>query len=137
MSDLLQATGLAKHFRTRSGLVRAVDGVSFSLARGETLALVGESGCGKSTTARLVLRLIEPTAGSVQFEGQDITSLPGAQLRRLRRRMQIVFQDPFASLNPRMSGNAWGSRGRWRWSRRWWCATSQSRRWTCRCRRRW
>ena len=103
MSNLLQATGLAKHFRTRSGLVRAVDGVSFSLARGETVALVGESGCGKSTTARLVLRLIEPTAGSVQFEGQDITSLPGAQLRRLRRRMQIVFQDPFASLNPRMT----------------------------------
>ena len=103
MTLLLEATNLAKHFRTRSGLVRAVDGVSFSLARGETLALVGESGCGKSTTARLVLRLIEPTAGSVQFEGQDITALPGAALRRLRRRMQIVFQDPFASLNPRMT----------------------------------
>ena len=101
--QLLEATDLKKHFRTRSGLVRAVDGVSFSLGRGETLALVGESGCGKSTTARLVLRLIEPTAGSVRFEGQEITALPGAELRRLRRRMQIVFQDPFASLNPRMT----------------------------------
>ncbi len=99
----MAAADLKKHFRTRSGLVRAVDGVSFSLARGETLALVGESGCGKSTTARLVLRLIEPTAGTVQFEGREITTLPGGELRRLRRRMQIVFQDPFASLNPRMT----------------------------------
>ncbi|WP_158742597.1 ABC transporter ATP-binding protein [Acidisphaera sp. L21] len=103
MSMLLEANDLTKHFRTRSGLVRAVDGVSFSLARGETLALVGESGCGKSTTARLVLRLIEPTSGGVTFEGQDITNIPSGELRRLRRRMQIVFQDPFASLNPRMT----------------------------------
>ncbi len=103
---LLQVSGLAKHFRTRAGLVRAVDGVSFNLDQGETLALVGESGCGKSTTARLVLRLIEPTAGTVAFEGQDITSLPGGALRKLRRRMQIVFQDPFASLNPRMTVGA-------------------------------
>ena len=101
--DLLAATDLKKHFRTRSGLVRAVDGVSFTLAKGETLALVGESGCGKSTTARLVLRLIEPTGGTVAFEGRDITTIPGGELRRLRRRMQIVFQDPFASLNPRMT----------------------------------
>ncbi len=106
MTALLEASDLAKHFRTRSGLVRAVDGVSFSLARGETLALVGESGCGKSTTARLVLRLIEPTSGSVRFEGQDITAIPAGALRRLRRRMQIVFQDPFASLNPRMTVGA-------------------------------
>ena len=103
MTPLLEAVGLAKHFRTRSGLVRAVDGVSFTLARGETLALVGESGCGKSTTARLVLRLIEPSAGTVRFEGQDITTASSTELRRLRRRMQIVFQDPFASLNPRMT----------------------------------
>ncbi len=103
MTPLLQASDLTKHFRTRSGLVRAVDGVSFDLARGETLALVGESGCGKSTTARLVLRLIESTAGTVRFEGRDITQLPARTLRQLRRRMQIVFQDPFASLNPRMT----------------------------------
>jgi len=108
---LLEAKDLAKHYRVRRGLViprtvgslRAVDGISFTLRRGETLALVGESGCGKSTTARLVLRLIEPTAGSVWFEGADITRLAGGALRRLRRRMQIVFQDPFASLNPRMT----------------------------------
>ena len=109
--DLLEVEGLAKLYPMRRGLVfsrqvgavRAVDGISFALGRGETLALVGESGCGKSTTARLVLRLIEPTAGSVRFEGEDITALTGAALRRLRRRMQIVFQDPFASLNPRMT----------------------------------
>ncbi len=107
---LLEAVGLEKHYPIRRGLfgrdggaVRAVDGVSFRIERGETLALVGESGCGKSTTARLVLRLIEPTAGAVRFEGHDITGLSGPALRVLRRRMQIVFQDPFASLNPRMT----------------------------------
>ena len=108
---LLEVEGLAKHYPMTRGLilsrnvgtVRAVDGMGFKLQRGETLALVGESGCGKSTTARLVLRLIDPTAGSVWFEGQDITSLSGAPLRKIRRRMQIVFQDPFASLNPRMT----------------------------------
>ncbi len=108
---LLEVDNLAKHYPMRRGVVlartvgnvRAVDGIGFTLARGETLALVGESGCGKSTTARLVLRLIEPTTGTVKFEGQDITTLGGAALRALRRRMQIVFQDPFASLNPRMT----------------------------------
>ncbi len=108
---LLEVEDLAKLYPMRRGVVfsrqvgavRAVDGISFALGRGETLALVGESGCGKSTTARLVLRLIEPTSGSVRFEGEDITALTGSALRRLRRRMQIVFQDPFASLNPRMT----------------------------------
>jgi oligopeptide transport system ATP-binding protein len=85
------------------GVVRAVDGISFTIDRGEMLALVGESGCGKSTTARLVLRLIDPSSGAIYFEGTDITELRGDPLRRLRRRMQIVFQDPFASLNPRMT----------------------------------
>ena len=110
-TPLLEVEDLAKHYPVKRGLVmaktigtvRAVDGVSFSLAKGETLALVGESGCGKSTTARLVLRLIEPTAGTVRFEGVDITEMSGGPLRKLRRRMQIVFQDPFASLNPRMT----------------------------------
>ncbi|CAH2599255.1 dipeptide ABC transporter ATP binding subunit DppF [Rhodovastum atsumiense] len=111
MSPLLEVEDLARHYPVRRGLlwsrrvgtVRAVDGISFTLHHGETLALVGESGCGKSTTARLVLRLIEPSAGTVRFEGTDITRLDGPALRRLRRRMQIVFQDPFASLNPRMT----------------------------------
>ena len=110
MTVLLELTDVAKHYPAKRGVfakagdpVRAVDGVSFSVHAGETLALVGESGCGKSTTARLALRLIEPTAGQVRFEGQDITAMGGAPLRSLRRRMQMVFQDPFASLNPRMT----------------------------------
>jgi oligopeptide transport system ATP-binding protein len=108
---LLEVENLAKHYPVRSGIilakeigrVRAVDGVSFTLRRGETLALVGESGCGKSTTARLVLRLIEPSTGSVRFEGTDITQLEGPTLKAFRRRAQIVFQDPYASLNPRLT----------------------------------
>ena len=111
MSVLLEVEDLTRHFSVKRGLVfgktvgvvRAVDGISFTLDRGETLALVGESGCGKSTTARLVLRLIEPTSGTIRFEGMDITEMRGDPLRKLRRRMQIVFQDPFASLNPRMT----------------------------------
>ena len=109
----MEVAGLDKHYPIRRGLfgratgaVRAVDGVGFHLGRGETLALVGESGCGKSTTARLVLRLIQPSAGTIRFEGTDITGLRGEPLRRLRRRMQMVFQDPFASLNPRMTVGA-------------------------------
>ena len=110
---LLSVRDLVKHFPIRGGIlrrqvgaVRAVEGVSFDLREGETLGLVGETGCGKSTTARLVLRLLEPTAGTVRFDGQDVLAAKGDALRALRREMQIVFQDPFASLNPRMTVGA-------------------------------
>jgi peptide/nickel transport system ATP-binding protein len=108
MSALLAVNDLTKHFDVRRGLlsraatVRAVDGVSFEIERGETLALVGESGCGKSTVGRAILRLFDITAGQVVLNGQRIDDLPAGALRPLRRRMQVVFQDPFSSLNPRM-----------------------------------
>ena len=96
--------GLVKHFPVEHSddVVRAVDGVSFEIFRGETLGLVGESGCGKSTVGRCLLRLIEPTAGEIEFEGRDVLALGKTEMREIRRQMQIVFQDPFASLNPRM-----------------------------------
>jgi oligopeptide/dipeptide ABC transporter ATP-binding protein len=107
---LLDVRGLVKHFTIggglfggRAGTVRAVDGISFSLRRGETLGLVGESGCGKTTTGRCILQLERPTSGQVIFEGRDLGTLSDAELRSMRRRMQVIFQDPYASLNPRMT----------------------------------
>ncbi len=109
-TPLLQVEGLVKHFPVRQGLfgrarsaVQAVQGVSFTLQAGQTLGVVGESGCGKSTLGRLVLRLIEPTAGRITFHGSDLGTLDAAALRAQRRAMQIIFQDPYSSLNPRMT----------------------------------
>ncbi len=107
--SLMSVTGLTKHFpvtrgiifRHRVGLVRSVDDVSFEVIRGETLGVVGESGCGKTTTARMLVRLLEPTAGRIIFDGRDITHLRAGAMRPLRREVQMIFQDPYSSLNPR------------------------------------
>ena len=102
MSDvLLEVRNLKKYFKTPRGMLHAVDDVSFTLERGKTLGVVGESGCGKTTTGRTILQLEEPTAGEVIFEGQDITKLSKNEMRLLRKEMQLIFQDPFSSLNPR------------------------------------
>jgi oligopeptide/dipeptide ABC transporter ATP-binding protein len=111
MTNLVEVRGLVKHFavrgasmlRRRVGTVRAVDGIDLEVRRGETLALVGESGCGKSTTGRLLLRLIDADAGTIAYDGRDLLGLPHGEVRALRRDMQIIFQDPFGSLDPRMT----------------------------------
>ena len=107
-TPLLEVTDLRKHFPVHSGLLRrqvaavkAVDGVSFSVNRGETLGLVGESGCGKTTTGRMIMRLLDPSSGSIRFEGRELTGLSQRGMRPLRRDIQMIFQDPYSSLNPR------------------------------------
>ena len=100
---LIQTVDLKKYFQTPSGLLHAVDGVNFSLEEGKTLGVVGESGCGKSTLGRTILRLIEPTSGSILYRGEDITQYNAARMREMRKKLQIIFQDPYASLNPRMT----------------------------------
>ena len=102
---ILEVRNLKKYFKTPKGMLHAVDDVSFSIQRGKTLGIVGESGCGKSTTGRTILRLLEPTSGEVLFEGRDILGLSKDEMRQMRQKMQIIFQDPYSSLNPRMTSS--------------------------------
>ena len=106
MSDvILEVKNLKKYFQTPKGTLHAVDDVSFSIEKGKTLGIVGESGCGKSTTGRCILRLLEPTAGEILFEGEDLRKLKPGEMRRKRRELQMIFQDPFSSLDPRKTVN--------------------------------
>lgn len=103
MDEILQVKELKKYFKTPKGMLHAVDGLSFSIGRGKTLGVVGESGCGKSTLGRTIIGLLESTSGQIVFDGRDITNVSGRELMTLRKQMQMIFQDPFSSLNPRMS----------------------------------
>jgi peptide/nickel transport system ATP-binding protein len=101
VDNILEVRNLTKYFKTKKGLLHAVDNISFTLERGKTLGIVGESGCGKSTIGRSILRLIEPTSGEIIFNGEDLMKLNTLQMRSMRTKMQIIFQDPYSSLNPR------------------------------------
>ena len=103
--NILEVRNLKKYFKTARGMLHAVDDVSFSIEKGHTLGIVGESGCGKTTTGRCILRLVEPTSGEIRFEGKDIMKLNRSELKRIRKDMQIIFQDPFSSLDPRYTIN--------------------------------
>ena len=110
--NILEVRNLKKYFKTPRGMLHAVDDVSFSIGYGKTLGVVGESGCGKSTTGRSILRLVEPTSGEVIFEGKDITKLSKHEMNKMRKDMQIIFQDPFSSLDPRNTICIFGRRRR-------------------------
>ena len=101
--NILEVKHLKKYFKTSRGMLHAVDDINFTLERGKTLGLVGESGCGKSTTGRVILRLLEPTDGEIIFEGKDISKLSKSEMRHMRKDMQIIFQDPYSSIDPRKS----------------------------------
>ena len=103
--SILEVRNLKKYFKTKRGMVHAVDDVSFTIEKGRTLGLVGESGCGKSTTGRTILRLLDPTDGTILFEGKDITKISRREMNKLRKDMQIIFQDPFSSVDPKMTVN--------------------------------
>ena len=103
MNALLEVKDLKKYFKTGRGMLHAVDGVSFSIQTGKTLGIVGESGCGKSTLGRVIVQLLEATSGQILFDGKDVTNLRGRELKNFRKNMQMIFQDPFSSLNPRMT----------------------------------
>ena len=103
---MLEVKELKKYFNTPKGLLHAVDGVNFTIEKGKTLGIVGESGCGKSTTGRTILRLIEPTSGEIFFEGKDVAKMSKKEMKNIRKDMQLIFQDPYASLDPRMTVSA-------------------------------
>ena len=103
MAPLLEAQGVKKYFSVPAGTNHAVDNVSFKIEKGETIGIVGESGCGKSTLGRTLIRLYEPTGGKILLNGEDISDLKGKELKKVRENMQIIFQDPYSSLNPRMT----------------------------------